>query len=82
MRRFKKNDRVVIATGTHAKESGVFDGTEELCYVKTDSGYKVLLHESDLYFEDLMMEPIEDPVLTEQDELELKLECIRTQKRN
>jgi hypothetical protein len=77
MSKFKENDRVVIAAGDHAGEPGVFDGTEELCYVKTDSGYRVLLHESDLYFEDLMNEPADEPVYTEQDELQFKLECIR-----
>lgn len=77
MSKFKENDRVVIKSGPYTGQCGKYKYTNEICFVETDDGKQLLVHESALKFEDLMNEPIDEPVYTDQDEHQLKLECIK-----
>ncbi len=62
MSKFKENDEVWIETGDLGvvKSVGAVRGVGAVYSVETYNGYKILVRESDLSFQDLMMEPIEE----------------------
>jgi hypothetical protein len=56
MSKFKENDRVWIETG----ELGVIKGVGVVYSIETYNGDEIMVRESDLSFQDLMNEPIEE----------------------